>query len=78
MASERGLIEARRGPSLKLGLALQPDSPELEYLLASWGSRMPYRRAADLLGEILPLHDSAVAQSTVRRHALEVGSRLDA
>jgi hypothetical protein len=38
---------------------------------------MPYRRAADLLGEILPLQDSAVAQSTVRRHTLEVGSRLD-
>jgi hypothetical protein len=32
-------------------------TPELEYLLASWGSRMPYRRAAELLGELLPIFD---------------------
>jgi hypothetical protein len=52
-------------------------TPELEYLLASWGSRMPYRRAAELLGELLPLQDGAVAQSSVRRHTLAVGHRLD-
>jgi len=45
-------------------------TPELEYLLASWGSRMPYRRAAALLGELLPLQDGPVAQSSVRRHTL--------
>jgi hypothetical protein len=52
-------------------------TPELEYLLASWGSRMPYRRAAELLGELLPIQESNVAQSSVRRHTLAVGRKLD-
>jgi hypothetical protein len=52
-------------------------TPELEYLLASWGCRMPYRRAAELLGELLPIQQSPVAQSSVRRHTLAVGGRLD-
>jgi hypothetical protein len=52
-------------------------TPELEYLLASWGSRMPYRRAAELLGELLPIEESNVAQSSVRRHTLAVGRKLD-
>ena len=52
-------------------------TPELEYLLASWGSRMPNRRAAELLGELLPLQDGPVAQSSVRRHTLAVGHLLD-
>jgi hypothetical protein len=52
-------------------------TPELEFLLASWGSRMPYRRAAELLGELLPLQDGPVAQSSVRRHTLAVGQLLD-
>ena len=55
----------------------QRTTPELEYLLASWGSRMPYRRAAELLGEILPLQRGRVAQSSVRRYTLAVGHRLD-
>jgi hypothetical protein len=38
---------------------------------------MPYPRAAELLGELLPLQDGAVAQSSVRRHTLAVGHRLD-
>lgn len=38
---------------------------------------MPYRRAAGMLGELLPLQDSPIAQSTVRRHTLAVGGRLD-
>jgi len=28
-------------------------TPELSYLLAKWGSIMPYRRAAEMLGELL-------------------------
>jgi hypothetical protein len=55
----------------------QRATPELEYLLASWGSRMPYRRAAELLEEILPLQLSRVAQSSVLRYTLAVGNRLD-
>lgn len=38
---------------------------------------MPYRRAAELLGELLPLQHGAVAPSSVRRHTLAVGHRLD-
>jgi len=38
---------------------------------------MPYRRAAELLGEILPLQRGRVVQSSVRRHTLAVGHRLD-
>ena len=52
-------------------------TPELEYLSASWGSRMPYRRAAELLGELLPIQERKAAQSSVRRHTLAVGRKLD-
>ena len=37
---------------------------------------MPYRRAAELLGELLPLQDGPVTQSSIRRHTLAVGHRL--
>jgi hypothetical protein len=38
-----------------LGLMELPGStPELDYLLAKWGSILPYRRAAEMLGELLP------------------------
>jgi hypothetical protein len=38
---------------------------------------MPYRRAAELLGELLPMQESDVEQSSVRRHTPAVGSKLD-
>jgi hypothetical protein len=51
--------------------------PGLSYLMARWGSILPYRRAAEMLGELLPISDGAVSHATLRRHALAVGARLD-
>jgi hypothetical protein len=61
-----------------LGLMELPGStPELSYLMAKWGSILPYRRAARMLGELLPISDGVVSHATLRRHALAVGARLD-
>jgi hypothetical protein len=61
-----------------LGLMELPGStPELSYLMAKWGSLLPYRRAAGMLGELLPISDAVVSRATLRRHALKVGARLD-
>jgi hypothetical protein len=61
-----------------LGLMELPGStPELSYLMAKWGSILPYRRAAQMLGEFLPISDGVVSHATLRRHALAVGARLD-
>jgi hypothetical protein len=38
---------------------------------------MPYRRAAQLLTELLPLPNGSVSHTTVRRHTLLVGKRFD-
>ena len=35
--------------------------PALSYLLAKWGATMPYRRAAPLLSEFLPLSDRSIS-----------------
>jgi hypothetical protein len=51
--------------------------PELSYLLAKWGSTMPYRRAAQLLSEFLPLSNGTISPATVQRHTLAVGRQLD-
>ena len=48
-------------------------TPELQYLYAEWGSKVPYRRAAKALQELLP---GRVSHATLRRHALKVGVRL--
>jgi len=48
-------------------------TPELQYLYADWGSKMPYRRAATVLQELLP---ERVSHATLRRHTLKVGGRL--
>ena len=45
--------------------------------MAKWGSILPYRRAAQMLGELLPISDGVVFYATLRRHALGVGARLD-
>jgi hypothetical protein len=52
-------------------------SPELQYLYASWGSKVSYRRAAAVLGELLPICDRGVSHATLRRHTLAIGGRLD-
>jgi hypothetical protein len=56
---------------------LSGTSPELQYLYATWGSRVPYRRAAAVLGELLPICDRGVSHATLRRHTLTIGNRLD-
>ena len=48
-------------------------TPELQYLYADWGSKVPYRRAATVAQELLPGH---VSHATLRRHTLKVGARL--
>jgi hypothetical protein len=58
-------------------MELPGSTPELSYLMAKWGSILPYRRAAQLLGELLPISDAGVSHATLRRHALTVGRRLD-
>jgi hypothetical protein len=61
-----------------LGLVELPGStPELSYLMAKWGSILPYRRAAQMLGEMLPISDGVVSHATLRRYALAIGARLD-
>jgi hypothetical protein len=45
--------------------------------MAKWGSILPYRRAAQILGELLPISDGVVSHATLRRHALAVGARRD-
>ena len=59
------------------GRQLPGTTPELEYLYATWGSRIPYRRAAALLGELLPICKDGVSHATLRRRTLTVGARLD-
>lgn len=41
-------------------LDLMGSTPELSYLLAKWGSILPYRRAAEMLSELLPISDGKV------------------
>src|ERR1035438_1456111 len=52
------------------GRQLPGTTPELEYLYATWGSRIPYRRAAALLGELLPICKDGVSHATLRRRTL--------
>jgi hypothetical protein len=58
-------------------MELPGSTPELSYLLAKWGSILPYQRAAEMLGELLPISDGIVSYAILRRHALAVGARLD-
>jgi hypothetical protein len=59
------------------GMEVKRTLPELSYLLAKWGSTMPYRRAAQLLSEFLPLSDRRISPTTAWRHTLAVGEQLD-
>jgi hypothetical protein len=55
------------------GKQVSGTTPELQYLYADWGSKVPYRRAATVLQELLP---GRVSHATLRRHTLKVGARL--
>ena len=52
-----------------------PITPELRYRTAKMAALLPFRKAADFLGELLPLSAQATA-STVRNRTMKVGSRL--
>jgi hypothetical protein len=52
-------------------------TPEFVYLLAKLGSAMPYRKAAALLREFLPLRPGEVSYGNVRRRTLAVGDELE-
>ena len=52
-----------------------PITPELRYLTAKMAALLPFRKAADFLGEFLPLSARATA-STVRNRTMKVGRRL--
>lgn len=52
-------------------------SPELEFVQSQLAAMIPYARTAALLNLLLPV-DAGNAPSTVRRHTIRVGRRLDA
>ena len=52
-----------------------PITPELRYLTAKMAALMPFRKAADFLGEFLPLSAQATA-STIRNRTMKMGRRL--
>jgi hypothetical protein len=52
-----------------------PITPELRYITAKMAALVPFRKAADFLGEFLPLSARATA-STVRNRTMKVGGRL--
>jgi len=54
----------------------EPITPELRYLTAKMAALLPFRKAADFLGELLPLSAQATA-STVRNRTMKVGKRLE-
>src|ERR1035441_6890199 len=53
-----------------------PITPELRYLTAKMAALLPFRKAADFLGEFLPLSARATA-STIRNRTMKVGKRLE-
>jgi hypothetical protein len=58
-------------------LGMKRSTPERTYLLAEWGGKLPYRRAAELLNEMLPGLNRKISHTSVRRHTLTVGALLD-
>jgi hypothetical protein len=59
------------------GLGMKRSTPERTYLLAEWGSNLPYRKAAELLEELMPASNARLSHTSVRRHTLSVGALLD-
>ncbi|MFM0008370.1 hypothetical protein PQR57_46670 [Paraburkholderia dipogonis] len=51
-------------------------TPELEYLQAKWAAHLPYRQAANMLKEVLPL-DKGISSSGIRNRILDIGKQLD-
>ncbi|MEZ0605786.1 hypothetical protein ACAX43_27020 [Paraburkholderia sp. IW21] len=51
-------------------------TPELEYLQAKWAVHLPYRQAAAVLKEVLPL-DKGISSIGIRNRILGIGKQLD-
>jgi hypothetical protein len=58
-------------------LGMKRFTPERIYLLAEWRSKLPYRKAAELLEELLPASNAKLSHTSVRRQTLSVGALLD-
>jgi hypothetical protein len=58
-------------------LGMKRSTPERTYLLSEWGSKLPYRKAAELLEELMPASNARLSHRSVRRHTLSVGALLD-
>jgi hypothetical protein len=58
------------------GICPDRATPELMELTARLGSLVPYRKAAELLAELLPIEPTE-GHVTVRNRTLKVGSRLE-
>jgi hypothetical protein len=58
-------------------LGMKRSTPERTYLLAEWGSKLPYRKAAELLQEFLPASNVKLSHTSVRRQTMSVGALLD-
>jgi hypothetical protein len=56
---------------------MKRSTPERTYLLAEWGSKLPYRKAAELLQEFLPASNVKLSHTSVRRQTMSVGALLD-
>jgi hypothetical protein len=52
-----------------------PITPELKYLTAKMAALLPFGKAADFLGELLPL-SAVTTAGTVRNRTMKVGKRL--
>jgi hypothetical protein len=55
---------------------MKRSTPERTYLLAEWGSRLLYRKAAELLEELMPASFGRLSHTSVRRYTLSVGALL--
>jgi hypothetical protein len=51
-------------------------SPEMMYLETKWGSLIPFAKVADLLCDVLPVHDTVNAE-TVRTHLQAAAERME-
>jgi hypothetical protein len=58
------------------GICPDRATPELMELTARLGSMLPYRKAAELLAEFLPIEPTE-GHATIRKRTLKVGSRLE-
>jgi hypothetical protein len=69
-------IRASPSPSRRCKRSARTATPELTELTARLGSMMPYRQAASVMAEFLPL-EATESHATVRKRTIRTGERLD-